>query len=133
MRFFNSWTGKFKLPTTKPRLSKEQERARVIFSKDILKRLEDSDFYYCFVDEKWFYITSRRKKFKYLPPAPWETWEEIKFLMPKLRSRRHPTKVMFLGIVAPRCEEKKFDGKIYIKRISKKEKKSKNIIQLKFS
>ena len=28
---------------------------------------------------------------------------------------------MFLGIVAPPCKEKKFDGKIYIKRISKTE------------
>ena len=32
---------------------------------------------------------------------PWETLDDIKFIMPTLRSHRFPSKVMYLGVVVP--------------------------------
>ena len=46
--------------------------------------------------------------------------------MPTLRSRRHPAKVMFIGIVAPPSPDHNFHGKILIKRVSQKKKLGKN-------
>ena len=37
--------------------------------------------------------------------------------MPRLRSRRFPVKVMFMGIVAPPFLEQGFDGKIFLQRV----------------
>ena len=39
--------------------------------------------------------------------------------LPRVRSRRHPCKVMYLGIVAPPDKKHNFDGKVYFKRVSK--------------
>ena len=38
---------------------------------------------------------------------------------PKIRSRRYPVKVMYLGVVANPNEEKDFDGRIYLERVSR--------------
>ena len=64
------------------------------------------------------YTTSRRKKVKVLPRAPFETNEEAYVPMPRLCSRPFPTKVMVQGIVACPIEEHDFDGKIYLERVS---------------
>ena len=39
--------------------------------------------------------------------------------LPQVCSRRHPCKVMYLGIVAPPDKKHNFDGKIFFKRVSK--------------
>lgn len=71
-----------------------------------------------FLDEKWFYVHSRRKKMKILPRAPFESEEAAFIVKPKLRSRRFPCKVMFMGVVCPPVEGHT-DGKNLLKRVSK--------------
>ena len=72
----------------------------------------------CYLDEKWFWTTSRCKMMKILPKAPFEKAEDAFVPSPKLRSRRHATKVIFLAIVGPPSDTCGFDGKIYIQRVS---------------
>lgn len=129
--FFNGNGGKLKSPVTKPRLSPFQGAKRLKFSKHNLKRVlnhekkDGKKFWQCFLDEKWMYTTSRRKKLKILPPAPWEDADEVAVAHPKIRNRRFPCKVMYMGIVAPPELEYEFKGKIYLKRISKPRKQQK--------
>ena len=119
MFFFSDCDGKLFTPTSKPRVKPEDKKKRVDLAKKTLVKIDGGEYYYCFLDEKWFYITSRRKKLKYLPPGPGETEEDARIIAPKMRSRRFPTKVMYLGVVAPPNTEKNFDGKIFLKRVSK--------------
>ena len=76
------------------------------------------DIYYCFLDEKWFYTTSRRRKEKHLPKAAFETTAESHVEPKKVRNRRHPCKVMYMGIVAPPVKGK-MNGKVLMKRVAK--------------
>ena len=124
--FFKDFKGIIKEDQSKPRLSDDQKDQRVVFSVKNKKRLkkrkskEDKvEFHFCFIDEKWFYIITKRKKRKYLPPHPTEDPDDVFEPARKIRSRRYPTKVMFMGIVAPPNEEMLFDGKIMMKRVSK--------------
>ena len=55
-----------------------------------------------------------------MPPHPTEDLEDVFEHARKIRSRRYPTKVMYMGIVAPPDPEMLFDGKIMMKRVSKK-------------
>jgi len=41
---------------------------------------------------------------------------------PKIRSRRYPVKVMYLGVVACPLDEHDFDGRIFLKRVSRRRK-----------
>jgi hypothetical protein len=108
-RFFKENKGVVKEPTIKPRLSKEHKASRVVFCKRNKKRINRKKkrdrkyvkFHYCFIDEKWFYVFTKRKKNKYLPPALFEKLSEVFIPSRKIRSRRFVTKVMFMGIVAP--------------------------------
>jgi hypothetical protein len=52
------------------------------------------------LDEKWFYTTNRRRQLKHLPKAPWEEEGVDRLVRPRIVSRRHPVKVMYLGVVA---------------------------------
>ena len=54
---------------------------------------------------------------KVLPKAEHEP-REPKYRKPKMRSRRYPVKVMYLGVVANPQEEHNFDGRVYLKRVS---------------
>ena len=84
--FFNKFNGKLLCPTTKPRLTDEQKYERIIWAKKWLSKVLDplpnkkykDDVHYCFLNEKWFYTTSQRKKMKILPKAPFETEEQAK-------------------------------------------------------
>ena len=117
--FFHSNGGILKAPTSKPRLTPEQRKLRVSWALTWLLRLKRKmGPIVCYLDEKWFWTASRRKVLKILPKASFETEEEAFVPQPKLRSRRHATKVMFMGIVAPPVETCGFDGKILIKRVS---------------
>ena len=131
--FFYHHGGKLKRPVTKPRLTPEHMKNRVIFAKRWLEKLESNEeLYYCFLDEKWFYTTSRRKKMKMLPKASFETFNESHVKYKKIRNRRHPCKVMFMGIVAPPIEGK-MDGNILLQRVSKKIATKRRSMNQKFS
>ena len=116
--FFYRNGGKLKRQQTKPRLTEEHIKNRLIFANKWNDLLQDStDLYYCFLDEKWFYTTSCRKKEKHLPRASFETVSDAHVEPKKVRSRRHPCKIMYMGIVAPPIKDK-FNGKILMKRVA---------------
>ena len=124
LEFFYRAGGKLKRHTTKPRLTLEKMKERLEFAMRWLGKLESGEkLYYCFLDEKWFYTTSRRKKFNVLPKALFEDVKDAFFIPPKLRSRRHPCKVMFMGVVVPPIINQNgnidLSGKVWIKRVSK--------------
>jgi hypothetical protein len=52
---------------------------------------------------------------------------------PKVRSRRYPVKVMYLGVVGNPNESHNFDGKIFLKRVSKVETVSRASMNQRFS
>ena len=119
--FFEKFGGVIKEPTPKPRLTNEHIRNRLKFAKKHRKRIKSElrkGYICCYLDEKWFYITSRRKKIKFLPAHRLEDAVKVFQSQPKTRSRRFPTKVMMMGIVSKPYPEKKFDGKILLKRVS---------------
>jgi hypothetical protein len=47
----------------------------------------------CFLDEKWFYARSDRKKSKYVPPGPGETEADAALPLVTCASHRFPAKV----------------------------------------
>ena len=121
--FFYYQGGKLKRPITKPRLTQEHINSRLEWAKRWLAILKNSNrLIYCFLDEKWLYTTSQRKKEKHLPPADFEDPDKTAIESKKIRNRRQPCKVMYLGIVG-RPIEKLMDGKIYLKRVSEKYKR----------
>ena len=73
-----------------------------------------------FLDEEWFYTTSRRAKLKCLPLQPGEEKGADRVKIPKMRNRQYPVKSMFLGVVArPRIDlPSMFDGRVFLKRVS---------------
>ena len=78
----------------KPYLTKDQMKARKKwcgFEQKRMRELEE-DFYCCFLDEKWFYTTSRRRKVKILPPGPGEDATAVAPPPLALVSRRHAIK-----------------------------------------
>jgi hypothetical protein len=137
-RFFNENKGKVREAKTKPRLSEQNKAKRVVFCKKNKKRLnrkkkKNTKFHYCFIDEKWFYVYTNRKKNKYLPAAPFENLSDVFVPARKVRSKRHVTKVMFMGIVAPPDYLHDFDGKIMMKRVSREETTKKTTHHQRFS
>ena len=117
--FFYTQGGKLKRQQTKPRLTDEHIKNRIKFAEKWLTRLNSGQtFYYCFLDKKWFYTTSRRKKEKHLPQAYFETLTESFIVLKKVRSRRFPCKVMYMGIVGVPIKGKT-NGKIMMRRVCK--------------
>ena len=100
--FFYSNGGKLKQSTERPSLTAKNKLERLKFAKKWSRMLRSAQRYYItFLDEKWFYPHSCRKKMKVLPKAPFEIDDESKCPTPKTPSRCHPTKVMFLGVISP--------------------------------
>ena len=60
-----------------------------------------------------------------------------KYRKPKIRSRRYPVKIMYLGVVGnPQHDEEgkiNFDGRIFMKRVSKVEKAGRKSHNQRFS
>ena len=103
---------------TKPRLTKEQIKNCPVFSLKWLNNVHSGEtFYYCFLDEKWFYTTSLRKKEKHFPPADFESLIDSFIELKKVRSQCFPCKVMYMGIVGPTIKGKS-NGKIMMRRVS---------------
>ncbi|KAG7337604.1 hypothetical protein IV203_021845 [Nitzschia inconspicua] len=74
-----------------------------------------------FLGEKWFYTTNRRPRVKILPPTVSENGE-VRVCRPhRIRTRRHPAKMMYLGVVAAACPQlqKGFDGRVCLHRVSR--------------
>jgi len=64
--------------------------------------LTNKYIYVCYVDKKFFYVTSRINKIKKLPLGGYEQEGDDKVLLPKMISRRFPIKLMCIGVVARR-------------------------------
>ena len=138
---------KEKSPKEKPFLTEDQKQACKKWCEDEKARLakEGKDFYACFLDKKWFYVTSQRRKLKLLPAGPNEDPIAIVPPIPTARSRCFPVKVavhvdicisnvlhsplhccsprkitsqgMFLDVVANPVPSKDFDEKIFLQRV----------------
>ena len=69
-----------------------------------------------YLDEKQFYLSSNRKKAKFVPKGEYEVEEPV---MPTITtvSHTHSTKIMYFGVIGTPIEGK-FDGKIMLKRVS---------------
>ena len=95
-RWFKKQGGNQKSPLEKPYLTADQKKNRVKWATEQRKLMEDKgdDFYCAFLDEKWFYTTSRRRKIKVLPACPHEDPNDVKPEHPRCISRRHPVKVI---------------------------------------
>ena len=108
-RWFKRLGGKEKSPVEKPALTPEMKQERVKWCRKIKKLIKKSGgkFYACFLDKKWFYITSRRRKMKLLPAQPGESEDVVANEVPTTRSRRFPVKSMYLGVVANPIPSKK--------------------------
>jgi hypothetical protein len=120
-KFFGIFNGKYNSPTTKPRLTDKQKKQRLDWAIhwNKLKRKPASQKHFCFIDEKWFYTTSKRRKQRILPQHPiTETAADAHVSKKKLRSRRFATKVMFQAIITKPYPEHNFDGKISLRRVS---------------
>ena len=94
-RWFHQHGGKEKSPLEKPYLTKDQMKARKKWCKFEKNRMAEwgKNFYCCFLDEKWFYTTSRRRKVKVLPPGPGEDADAVAPPPLTTVSRRHAIKV----------------------------------------
>ena len=92
--------------------------ARVRYSTRVLELIAQQKKI-IYLDEKWFYTTSRRKKLKYLRRQPHEAIGTGNLRRRKVISRKHSLKTMFIGVIAEPDENQQFDGKILIERVSK--------------
>lgn len=94
-RWFKTQGGKERSPKEKPYLTEDQKSERKKWCQEQKKLMQEKGkrFYACFLDEKWFYITSRRRRIKVLPPGPGEDPAEVAPHIPTAISRRHALKV----------------------------------------
>ncbi|MGH7974631.1 MAG: hypothetical protein ACREBR_03830 [bacterium] len=103
----------------KPYLSDEKQRERVECVHKVKVMVEGPSFHYAFLDEKWFYTTSRRKM-NHIPRGRLEGTGVERVEQPRMRSRRHPIKVMFLGVVALPNPEKKNPERLCLSALAKR-------------
>ena len=119
-RWFKKNKGKEKKHSQKPFLTDEQKQARVTYANKI-KQLLAQNKHIAYLDEKWFYVFSRRKTMKDLPRAIFEEEGIDRIKVKKVISRRHPIKTMFMGVITKPDPQNNFDGKIAMVRLSKQE------------
>ena len=70
------------------------------------------------LDEKWFYTTSRRKQYKYLPLGNHEDPGTDRIHPRRVIHKSHPAKCMFMAVVTKANEQQGFSGTIMMKRVS---------------
>ena len=116
-RWFKKHGGKEKSSIEKPYLSNEQKEKRLVWATQ-MRDMMLTEAIVVYLDEKWFYTTSRRRKLKYLPRAEFEEEGADILRVRKVINRRHPAKCMFMGAVAKPNGERGFNGKIHLTRIS---------------
>ena len=117
-RWFAQQGGKEFSPKEKPLDTDEHKAKRLQWVRTYYDLLTDEKKTVCYLDEKWFYVTNRRRKIKKLPLGEAEVPGCDFIPSPKMRSRRFPVKSMFMGVVANPNPEKGFDGRILLERIS---------------
>jgi hypothetical protein len=71
---------------------------RVTWATEFLK-LREKRKYYCYLDEKWFYLESRREKRNLLLQQPEETEEVAEHEHVSTQNRRFNLKRMYIGFV----------------------------------
>ena len=106
-KWFKQNGGKERSCIKKLLLKDKHKNARKIWVHKYFHLLRDLTTPVVFLDEKWFYTTSRRKRIKQLPKSLAEN-QEPKYVAPKIRSRWFPVKVMYPGVVAVPQDEHEF-------------------------
>ena len=87
-RWFRKNGGKEISAKEKPLLTKQHKKDRLKWIQDWAALLSDPSTPVCYLDEKWFYTTARRRKIKLLPPGPGEDESRMRSIIrPKIRSR----------------------------------------------
>lgn len=119
--FFKINGGQYKSIATKPSLTEENIKARNKWARKYAQLIKQNEYICCFLDEKWFFCHTNRKKYKVLPPnkAIGETSADSFVPLPCARSRRKPCKVMVLACVGNPEPDHNFNGKIFMERVSK--------------
>ena len=117
-RWFLKCKGTFRRTVVRPLLTEEHLQARVEYCDRVLGLIEQNKVI-VYLDEKWFYITSRRKKSKHLPLGPFEPAGSDRIQPSRVIHRQHPVKTMFMGVITKPIPERNFDGKISILRLSR--------------
>ena len=104
-RWFKEIGGKEISSKEKPALTPEMKKARKEWCEEMKRLMEKwgENFYPCFLDEKWFYCKSRRRKIKLLETQPGESDKDVNRKRPTTQSRRFSVKINLLhgSIVVP--------------------------------
>ena len=117
--WFNSNNGKQISPMEKPLDTPHHCELRIEWVLFNYGRLTNPYLPICYIDEKWFYRVSRRRKLKLLPKGDNENDNIDKAKKSTMLSRRFPIKTMFMAVVARPIPHRCFDGKVHIERVSK--------------
>jgi hypothetical protein len=118
--WFKRLGGKEVSPIEKPLLTTDHKRKRVEWARKWFDLLADPTKPVAFLDEKWFYTTNRRRRLKILPTTDDENGRVRPPRRPRIRSRRYPVKVMYLGVVACPQPDHTFDGRVLLERVSRR-------------
>ena len=72
-----------------------------------------------YLDERWFYTTDRCRRIKRLPKGDEKEDGADFIVLPKVRSRRFLIKGMFMRVCGRPIQNKNFDGKLHLEKVSK--------------
>lgn len=125
--------GKEMSPVEKPLLTTQHRAQRLDWARQWFDLLVDSTQPVAFLDEKWFYTTNRRRRMKVLPTTDDDRGRIPPAKRPRIRSRRYPVKVMYMGVVACPQLEKGFDGRVLLERVSRQKQLSRSSRNTRFS
>ncbi len=98
----------------RPLLTQERKQARLEHVRQ-MQDLHCERRHIFYLDEKWFYLFSKRKKSKYLPRAVFEAEGVGRVRSRRVISRQHPIKTMIMGVITQPNEEHDFSGVISLK------------------
>merc|ERR1712032_509552 len=131
--WFREQGGKEYSAKEKPLDTDEHKRKRLEWIRKWQSKLRDPNTHLCYLDEKFFYVTNRRRKIKRLPLDADEKEGCDSLATPKMRNRRYPVKCMYLGVVGNPIPAKQVDGRIHLERVSKSTMAAKKSVNQRFS
>ena len=131
-KWFKQNGGKERSLIEKPKLTEEHMKQQKVWACKYFDLLSNPNQPVAFLDKKWFYTTSWRRRMKKLPKGDHEEHEPT-YVQPKICSRCYPVKVMYLGVVACPNPEHDFDGRVFLKHISNREPAQRTSRNKKFS
>ena len=117
--WFKKQHGKLISPVEKPLDTPEHCLKRIDWVIENYGLLTNPYTPVCFIDEKWFYRVNRRRAMKVLPKNDCENGNVLEVKKSKMLSRRFPIKTMFMGVVGRPIPHRRFNGKIFMERVSK--------------